>query len=36
MKEQKFIIEEVKKAFAGKCEKEQIPSCRCSAGNADV
>lgn len=26
MKEQKFIIDEVKKAFAGKCEKEQIPS----------
>lgn len=39
MEEQKFIIDEVKKhlqAFAGKCEKEQIPSYRRSAGNADV
>lgn len=36
MKEQKFIIDEVKKAFAGKCEKEQIPSYRRGARNADV
>lgn len=36
MEEQKFIIEEVKKALAGEREKEQIPSYRRSAGNANV
>lgn len=36
MKEQKFIIDEVKKAFAGKREEEQIPSYRRGARNADV
>ena len=36
MKEQKFIIDEVKKALAGEREKEQIPSYRRGAGNADV
>lgn len=36
MKEQKFIINEVKKALASTCEKEQIPSYRRGAGNADV
>lgn len=36
MKEQKFIIDEVKKALAGKREEEQIPSYRRGAGNADV
>ena len=36
MKEQKFIIDEVKKAFAGKREEEQVPSYWCSAGDADI
>lgn len=36
MKEQKFIIDEVKKALAGKREEEQIPSYRRSAGDANV
>lgn len=36
MKEQKFIIDEVKKTLAGKCEEEQIPSYRRGAGNANV
>lgn len=36
MKEQKFIIDEVKKALAGKREEEQVPSCRCSGRNANV